>query len=122
MLQDMAARDTYKSLWFLPTLAEACREKGGAPRPASALLRDIFSMPHTLFSPDRMTKDDRVILLSFTEQLGCSDQAGQIQHCSLCAARLEQQLAAARLAYKDKGRLYSLLGIFAGLALLLFFL
>ena len=122
MLQEMAKRESYKPLWFLPGLAAACGGTEGPGIPMGSALREIFSAPRSVFSADRLERDDREILLFFAEQLGASDREAQLGHCALCAGRLDRQLDAARQAYKEKGRLYSLLGIFAGLGLLLFFL
>ena len=118
LLEKMAGEQAYRSLWFLPALAKACRPASG--QSAGTALEAIFRQRR--FLTDRLAEGDRDILLSYAGQLGCSDRDGQIRLCSLSAGRLERQLEEARRAYAEKGRLYSLLGVFAGAALVLFFI
>ncbi len=118
MLRRTAANSAYRQLWFLPELAQYCQEN----RPAGESLRQIFQKGGSPRLDNRLLRADEEVLLSFTGQLGSTDRNGQIQLCSLTAQRLERQLAEARSAYAQKGRLYTLLGVFAGIALLLFFL
>lgn len=118
LLEKMAGEQAYYSLWFLPALAKACQPASG--QSAGTALEAIFRQRR--FLTDRLAEGDRDILLSYAGQLGCSDRDGQIRLCSLSAGRLERQLEEARRAYAEKGRLYSLLGVFAGAALVLFFI
>ena len=122
LLRQTAENTAYDKLWFLPALAEACRADGGPAGRAGEALREIFSKSRNALFGNRFLEPDRDILLSFASQLGASDRNGQMQLCTLTAQRLDRQLEEARKAYAEKGRLYSLLGIFAGIALVLFFL
>jgi stage III sporulation protein AB len=66
-----------------------------------------------------LTKDDRQFLIDFGGNLGVSDVEGQVNHC-----RLHRELAAVRLEQargdkQKKGRLYTMLGLFAGIGIAL---
>ncbi len=56
------------------------------------------------------------LLSEFGQGVGVSDLEGQLAHCELYLARFDELLAAARAEYAKKGKLYLLLGGFAGLA------
>lgn len=67
----------------------------------------------------REKKADRAytaLLHDFGNGVGTTDLEGQLSHCDLYLARFNEQLSGAREQYKKKGRLYILLGGFAGLA------
>ena len=118
ILRQTASNSAYRRLWFLSELADSCR----GDQPAGEALQRIFQKDRGFRLDNRLLRADEDILLSFTGQLGSTDRNGQIQLCELTAQRLERQIAEARSAYAQKGRLYMLLGIFAGIALILFFL
>lgn len=113
LLAGFADQPRYEVLWFLPELAEHCR----AGRPVMASLRSAINPK----SPRcQLTEEDIALIYSFGEKLGTSDIAGQVDNCQLHIQLAEEQLTAASKEYREKGRLYTMLGFFAGLTLAIF--
>lgn len=64
-------------------------------------------------------KDEIQLMEDFGTTLGSTDLAGQVAHCRLTAQLLEAKLDTARQDKGKKARLYSMLGIFFGVAMAL---
>ena len=62
-------------------------------------------------------QQDKDLYGGFVRGLGASDTQGQLEHISLYASLLENNLAQAREAHERKSRLYISLGLFSGLTL-----
>ena len=62
------------------------------------------------------SEKDRNLFNQFAEGLGASGVQGQQEHFQLYGALLEEQLAQAQGEYREKYRLYTALGLFAGVA------
>ncbi len=66
-----------------------------------------------------LQKKDVQMISDFGIALGSTDLAGQAAHCQLMAQLLENQLETARQEKGKKAKLYSMLGIFFGVAMAL---
>ena len=66
-----------------------------------------------------LQKKDVQMISDFGIALGSTDLAGQAAHCQLTAQLLENQLEMARQEKGKKAKLYSMLGIFFGVAMAL---
>jgi len=100
----------------LPELIKAsdspfCREAAGYPEfsgdPCGALSRAGAKLLHN--------GKDRELFRDFAGGLGASDTQGQLGHLRLCMARTGQHLTEAREVYRERSRLYTGLGVLAGL-------
>lgn len=89
--------------------AVAARQEGRRP--------DTFLRSADAFSPD-----DRQLFAAFLQNLGDSDLAGQLAHCAHYAALLREQAERARQTETQCARLYASLGVFGGLALVIFWI
>lgn len=69
-----------------------------------------------------LAPEDIGILLAFGAALGTTDTQGQQSICALHCKMLEQNLTAARENQKRHGKLYTTLGVIAGLAVVILFL
>lgn len=65
---------------------------------------------------------DRQLLCQFAEGLGSTDVQGQITHCAMQRAFFTNRLEEARDERQKKGKLYTMLGSFAGVGVSLLFL
>ena len=68
-----------------------------------------------------LTKDDVYLIREFGKGFGTSDVEGQLSHCKLAASLMDERLTAAREEKKNKSKLYMMLGLFLGIAIVLLF-
>lgn len=115
LLQWLQAEITY-SARPLPELLKAsdspfCKEAVMCPGfpadPCGALAKAGDRLLHN--------EKDRELFREFAGGLGASDTQGQLGHLRLCMARTGQHLAEARKACRERSRLYTGLGVLAGL-------
>lgn len=69
-----------------------------------------------------LNKEDYSLLNEFGRHLGTTDTQGQINHISLYKSLFESQLTKSENDYKNKSKLYKLLGFFSGSMLALMFI
>lgn len=108
LLNELYRTDNLTALLFLPELCHC------APEKMAECWQTSVEKNLTVLSPP-----DRELLAAFGVPLGRTDTAGQIAHCRAYAARFEERRTAAAADLSEKGRLYPLLGLLAGLALAL---
>lgn len=73
----------------------------------------------SLDSSTGLDKEDRELLIRFSEEIGVSDIEGQISHCDLYAELFSERLRLAKEAESTKCRLYKILGFSVGCAVTL---
>lgn len=116
ILRELSVMERYTCLSFLKELAAGC-DKG---IPLSDIMRTVIGRDKTKRKSGSLNAEDMELISSFTEKLGASNVSGQLDHCKLYKQLAQQGLAEAEQEYKEKGKLYCLLGVFAGLSIMIF--
>ena len=83
------------------------------------LIESVISKSEYDFLNDRdlfVNDEDKKIYLEFLSGLGKTDTKGQMTYCDLWSVNFKNAAEKAQLEYSQKGKLYNILGVCAGLA------
>ena len=118
-----AVRSTAHSIEGAPHdfLSMLAQQLGAGYSPAESLERTMADRTRAVGFRESLGKEEKLILEEMFERIG-SHREDQEAAFALCEQRLTQQLANARQEWRQKGRLYRMMGVLGGAIWLILFL
>ena len=118
-----AVRSTAQSIEGAPHdfLSMLAQQLGAGYSPAESLERTMADRRRAVGFRESLGKEEKLILEEMFERIG-SHREDQEAAFALCEQRLTQQLANARQEWRQKGRLYRMMGVLGGAIGLILFL